>query len=299
MSDALYRGFTRAELDRAYSPSSKVASITPFLQRYADDSAAARTRHDRTRWSTVHYGNSNTHTLDLFQPHKTSAPTLVFIHGGYWQALHKDDASFPATAITDAGCAYVALNYTLAPAARLDAIVEECRQALAHLWTHRTALGLDPGGLVLAGHSAGAHLTAMMLTTDWAARGIDPAFIKGALLLGGIYDLEPIRQSYVNDALGLDATETRRNSPLFDAPRLTCPLVVTWAEHDTDEFKRQSQALADAWRPAVPNLVQFEQSGVNHFDSLFDWYDPNARLTVETRRMLQTNHAGGCTMPST
>jgi arylformamidase len=287
-ASALYRGFSKAELDRAYSPSSKVESIEPFLKRYATESAGARAAHDPVRWQTLRYGSGDAETLDVFMPTRTPAPLLVFFHGGYWQALHKDDASFPATAITADGNAF-AVNYTLAPQASMDQIVEECRRALEFLWAKRRELGIDERGLVVSGHSAGAHLTAMMMTTDWAARGVDPRFIKAALLLGGVYDLEPIRQSYVNDVVGMDAAMTRRNSPMFAAPMVGCPLVVTWAENDTDEFKRQSMELAARWGVAVPNITLFEQAGVNHFDSLFDWYDPASRLSSETRRLLALN----------
>jgi arylformamidase len=285
-SAALYRGFTQVELDRAYSPSSMVASIEPYLVRYADDSARARARHDPARWATYAYGVSPAETLDLFLPREAPAAALVFIHGGYWQALQKDDASFPGTVLTEAGCAYAAINYTLAPAATMDEIVEEIRGALTWLWQNRARLGLSDG-LVLSGHSAGAHLAAMMLTTDWSRRGIDPHFIKGALLLGGIYDLEPIRQSYVNAPIGMDTDAARRNSPLYQEPYTCCPLVVTWAEYDTDEFKRQSQDLAARWGAVGQEITKFEQNGVNHFDSLFDWYDPGTGLSRETLRLLR------------
>lgn len=276
----LYRGFTQTELDRAYSPSAMVADIEPFLQRYADDSAAVRAQH--RRWSTHLYGPAPTQTLDLFMPTETPAPLLVFIHGGYWQALSMSDASFPAAQLTAVGLAYAALNYTLAPHATMDEIVGECRAALTWLWSNRDRLDIATSGIVISGHSAGAHLAAMMLTTDWAARGIDPAFIRAGILLGGVYDLEPIRQSYVNDAVGMDEATSQRNSPLFATPTVRCPLVVAWAERDTDEFKRQSAELAEAWRGAMPEVVTFEQAGVNHFDSLFDWCDAGTRLFQET-----------------
>jgi arylformamidase len=282
----LYRGYSRAALDRAYSPSSMVASIDPFLRRYADDSSAARASFNTGRWSTERYGTAATHTVDVFRPGALPAPLLVFIHGGYWQALSKDDASFPAPALAAAGCGYASVNYTLAPEACMDAIVEECRQALTSLWRARDRLGIDMRGMVIAGHSAGAHLAAQMLTTDWAERGIDTAFIKGALLLGGVYDLEPIRQSYVNDALGLDETTARRNSPLFATPRVSCPIVVTWAERDTLEFKRQSCELASRWVQGGAALTSFEQPHVNHFDSLFDFCNPTTKLAQETLRLL-------------
>ena len=286
-SSGLYRGFSQTELDRAYSPSSMVASIEPFLARYAADSAAVRARHDAALWATRAYGPSAEQTLDLFRPRVTPAPLLVFIHGGYWQALSKDDASFPATAITNAGFGFAAINYTLAPHATMDAIVEEIRQALVYLWTNRHSLGVADGGMVISGHSAGAHLAAMMLATDWAARGVDAGFIKAALLLGGVYDLEPIRLSYVNAAVGMSEAASRRNSPLDQRRTIDCPLVVAWAEFDTDEFKRQSRALTTQWSGGRAVATSFEQPNVNHFDSLFDWCDPDSRLSRETLALLR------------
>lgn len=283
----IWRGFTREALDRAYSPSSMVESIDPYLARYARESLTARLAHDPALFSTHAYGSSPEQTLDLFLPPGGPAPLLVFIHGGYWQALSKADASFPATPLTAAGAAYAALNYTLAPNASMDAIVEENRQALAWLHANRAGLGLAEGGLVVAGHSAGAHLAAMMLTTDWAARGIDPLFIKGALLIGGVYDLEPIRLSYVNEALRMDAEDAARNSPLLARPIVDRSVAISWAERDTDEFKRQSRELAAAWAEQAGDLVLFEQPGVNHFDCLFDWADPRSRLRRETMRLLE------------
>lgn len=168
----------------------------------------------------------------------------------------------------------------------MDAIVEENRQALAWLHENRAGLGLAEGGMVIAGHSAGAHLAAMMLTTDWTARGIEPDFIKGALLIGGVYDLEPIRLSYVNEALGMDAGDAARNSPLLTRPAVDRPVVICWAERDTDEFKRQSRELAAAWGAQARDLAVFEQPNVNHFDCLFDWADPRSRLWRETMRLL-------------
>jgi arylformamidase len=285
MDPVVYRGMRRAELDRAYAPSSMVASIDPFLRRYADESAVARAAHDRANLTTHAYGAASEQTLDLFLPTAQPRGLLIFIHGGYWQALNKSDASFPASALTAAGFAYAAVNYTLAPHATMDGIVEENRQALAWLWLNRQRLGIDTAPFVLSGHSAGAHLAAMMLTTRWATRGINPAFVSGALLLGGIYDLEPIRLTSVNDAVRLDVASQTRNSPMLVSRTVTCPLVVAWAEHDTDEFKRQSRQLATHW--GVPATATFEQPGVNHFDSLFDWCDATTRLYQETTRLLQ------------
>lgn len=283
---AIWRDFTRETLDRAYSPSSMVESIEPYLACYALQSLAARQAHDPARIASHAYGPSPEQTLDLFLPPNGPAPLLAFIHGGYWQALSKSDASFPATPLTGAGVAYAAINYTLAPHATMDAIVEENRRALAWLHANGAGLGIAEGGMVIAGHSAGAQLAAMMLTTDWTARGIAPDFIRGAVLIGGVYDLEPIRLSYVNEALGMDARDAARNSPLLTRPPVDRPVAISWAERDTEEFKRQSRELAAAWGAQARDLAIFEQPGVNHFDCLFDWANPRSRLWRETMRLL-------------
>jgi arylformamidase len=285
LEPTLWRGLTRAELDQAYRPSSMVPSITPFLERYRDDSAAVRSAFPAARWATHAYGAGAEHSLDLFLPAAEvgPAPLFAFIHGGFWRALHRSDLSFPARAMTAAGLAYAALNYTLAPHATLEVIVEEMRMAVAWLWRERTRLGLDAGGLVLGGHSAGAHLTAMVLATDWAARGVEPApTFRGAILVGGVFDLAPIRLCYVNEPLGLDAERAHALSPLHLRPTADCPLLITWGEHETAEFKRQSRDFADVWGAPTRPVTLFEQAGRNHFDALFDWCDPAMRLHRET-----------------
>jgi arylformamidase len=153
------------------------------------------------------------------------------------------------------------------------------------LWRGRAGLGIADRGVVLAGHSAGAHLAAMLLATDWAASGDDPAMIAGALLISGVYDLEPIRLSYVNDAIGMDAVDARRNSPLHLVPRVDVPVVISAAERDTDEFRRQARAFAGAWAQHLGDLVLFTHADRNHFDCLFDWHDPTSRLSRETARL--------------
>lgn len=282
----LYRGMNRAALDRAYSPSSMVPNIDPYLARYSAETAAARAAFGPARHHTHAYGPAPREQLDLYHPAASAPPLLVFIHGGYWQQLDRSDAGFPAPALAAAGIAYAAIGYTLAPQARLDTIVDEVRSALAWLWINHTHLGIDRRRIAIAGHSAGAHLAAMLLATDWTARGLPDLNLAGAILIGGVYDLEPIRLTYVNDALGLDPAAVARNSPLFMTPKTQCPLVVTWAERDTEEFKRQSRALAAHWAAPGREVTMFEQPDRNHFDCLFDWCDPASRLFAETRRVL-------------
>jgi arylformamidase len=204
--------------------------------------------------------------LDLFPAERAAAPCLLFIHGGYWQALDKSDFSFLAPAFQDAGVALAVVNYTLAPKAGMDEIVRQNRAAMAWLYRNARAYGVDPERIHVAGHSAGGHLTAMVLATNWAAFGLDRNPVRGACAISGLYDLEPIRLCYLNDVLGLDAAAAERNSPLHHLPRQSPPLILSVGTGETDEFRRQQESFAAAWRAAGLPLEIADQPGDNHFD---------------------------------
>ena len=141
---------------------------------------------------------------------------LVYIHGGYWRALDKRDASFVAPPFVAAGALVVVPNYALCPAASIDEIVRQQRAALAWVWRHAAAHGGDPERIVVAGHSAGGHLAATMLATDWP--GVDPGLpadlVKGALSLSGVFELEPLRHApFLAPDLQLDAAAAEAPQP--------------------------------------------------------------------------------------
>ncbi|XP_057265625.1 kynurenine formamidase isoform X2 [Pezoporus wallicus] len=125
-------------------------------------------------------------------------------------------------------------------------------------------------GIYLCGHSAGAHLAAMVLATDWTEYGVVPD-IKGAVLVSGVYDLEPILHTYVNDALHMSREVAQRNSPLLHiapaAPAAAaCKVLVAMAQHDSPEFRRQSREYVLALRAAGWSVSMLDLAGVDHFD---------------------------------
>jgi arylformamidase len=257
---ALYRDYDRAGLDAQYFLRARVPEHPEYFRRWAEDSAAVR----RTRpcQLDIPYDGER---LDLFPAERRPAPCLLFIHGGYWQALDKSDFSFLVPAFQDAGVAVAVVNYTLAPKAGMDEIVRQNRAAVAWLQRNAREYGLDPARIHVAGHSAGGHLTAMVLATDWSAFGLDRDPVRGACAISGLYDLEPIRLCYLNDVLGLDAIGAERNSPIHHLPKQSPPLILSVGTGETDEFLRQQEAFAAAWRAAGLALEVADQSGDHHF----------------------------------
>ena len=157
------------------------------------------------------------------------------------------------------------VGYDLAPAVDMDTIVRQIRDAIAWLHRHADAHGFDPERICLAGHSAGGHLAAMALATDWTASGLPADLIKGVCAISGVFDLEPIRLCYLNDVLRLDAEQARRNSPVLLPPRARCPVMLTVGERETEAFHRQSRAYADALRRADLPASWWSSRDLDHF----------------------------------
>jgi len=286
-----WRDWDRATLDRAYSARDTVADIAPFLQRYAALSAEAR-RMPGVR-EAVPYGDHPTELLDIFPAGPTGkpgAPVFIYIHGGYWRMLGRQDSAFMASALRQAGIATVAVDYELAPTASMDRMVDQVRRAVAWVYRHGEAFGLDPSRIHLGGSSAGAHLAAMSLADGWhAAAGVPSGLVRGALAASGLYELEPLRHGAANEWLRLDEAMALRNSPRHMIPRHGCPLIVVYAGSDTAEFKRQSREYAARW-VAAGHPSQFrEMPQHNHFDNILELADPSSRLFREL--LAQVEHA--------
>jgi arylformamidase len=278
---ALYRNYDRAGLDAQYFLRGRVPEHPVYFRRWAEDSAAVR-RARPCRLDIPYDGE----TLDLFPAERRPAPCLLFIHGGYWQALDKSDFSFLAPAFQDAGIALAVVNYTLAPKARMDEIVRQNRAAVAWLHGHASEYGIDAARIHVAGHSAGGHLTAMTLATDWVAFGLGRHPVRGACAISGLYDLEPIRLCYLNDVLGLDAAEAGRNGPLHHLPKQSPPLILSVGTGETDEFLRQQESFAAAWRAAGLPLEIADQPGDNHFDVIERLGQPQSPLHRAVMRQI-------------
>jgi arylformamidase len=275
---ALYRGLDQAALDAQYNMRQAVPAHPAHFARWA---AASRAVRDRGRCRLdIPYGGGKLETLDLFPAASAGPPVLVFLHGGYWQAMDKSDFSFIASPFHAVGVAVAVVNHTLAPAAGMDDIVAQVRRAVAFLAGNGESLGIGRSRFFLAGHSAGGHLAAMAMLTDWSRLGLDRDPICGGCAISGIFDLEPIRLSYLNKVLGLDAAAARRNSPtrlLATAAPPDHPLVLAVGGRETAEFHRQQAEFAAEWGRRGGKLTVVDQPAEDHFsivDRFGEWLSP-------------------------
>ena len=272
----------RLELDRQFSPSRSAKDPRGVLERHAAVGASLGSGAALTVTRDVAYGPRPRQSLDLFVPvASVPAPCLVYFHGGFWQEGSRATAGFAVPALVPIGWAVAGVGYTLAPEVRVRAIVNEAAAALVYLQQHAAAFGVDPARLVVAGHSAGAHLAAALLAGQGGARALSA--VAGAVLISGVYDLAPVAACYVNDVAGLDPDEVRDCSPLRARPGRDVPVHVLVGADEPDAFLRQSQALCDAWGPHLTRLSRHRVPGRDHFDVL----DELADASSATCRVLQ------------
>ena len=276
--------------DAQYNNRARVPeAATLLLPRWAQASALSRER--MTCLLDQPYGDGPAETLDVFPARADGAPVLVFIHGGWWRALDKSDHSFVAPAFVQAGAMVVVPNYGLCPAVTIEQIALQATQALAWAWRNARRYGGNPGRIVVAGHSAGGHLAAMLLTCRWktVADDLPQRLVHGALSVSGVFDLEPIRQTpFLAPDLQLTPASVRRLSPAF-FPRPRGPLVALAGGLESEEFIRQNQLIRDQWGPSSVPVCE-TLPGLNHFTVLHDLVDPAGRAHAHALRLLGLDH---------
>jgi arylformamidase len=263
---AIYRDFDQAGLDAAYNNRAAVPDHGRFLARWQAASEAAR-RQPGARIG-IPYGPSDRQRLDLFPAGRSAAPCVLFLHGGYWQSLDRTSFAWLGPPLAARGITFASAGYDLCPHVALDAVAAQARRAYAWLQANAAAHGIDPARIVVAGHSAGGHLAALLAHTNWAADGLPPP--AGGLALSGLYDLEPIRLSYLNAALRLNALQARALSPIHAIRKTAAPLALVVGGAETAEFRRQQRDYARALVAAGAPLVATAETTDDHHFSILD-----------------------------
>lgn len=242
----------------------------------------------------VRYGDGNRETMDLFP--SQSSKWLVFIHGGYWRSMTKGFFSFLAEPFVKEGISVAVLEYDLCPAVSVDKIISQCRSAISWLYQHAGAYGMRCDELIIAGHSAGGHLTAMMFATDWTQHSVPPEAIIGGVAISGLFDLDPIRQTAMNTDLQLEPNDVLVSSPARLKPAINVPLALVVGGRESSEFHRQCRILkgAPGWETVTATDVVVKTE-CNHFDILEVLLDLDSDLwsSVPLRALIPVNIQDG------
>jgi arylformamidase len=253
-----WHNYSAAELEREYTPASLVENIQLYLDEYARAGQASRLKISHAK---LQYGTHHDAWLWLAE-NTASQKLMIFVHGGFWRRLSADDGTFLTPALHDLDFNVASINYSLCPNESLPTLVNQTSQAIDFLLERYV-----PNKITLIGHSAGAQLVAMKLC--------DPTSPKfgGAIMVSGVFDLAPIVNTSVNEAVKLTAETAHALSPInFVANAQDTPIAVIWGENETNEFKRQSADFATAWT-SIKNhskARQKECKARNHFDILYE-----------------------------
>jgi arylformamidase len=250
------------DLEAEYNNRAKVPDHMTVMGGWRRDAAAFRAAHGHAELDLA-YGPTRRQAMDIFWPGAArDAPLALFIHGGYWQALDKSWSSHLATGLMAHGVAVAMPSYDLCPEVTVAAIIDEIREAAAFLARRHGR------GMVALGHSVGGHMTAMLMATDWPARGLPRGMVAAGLPISGLFDLPPLVSTTINDPLHLDHTEAHRLSPMF-MPSPGLPLHAVVGGDEGVEYERQSRDIASAWGGTWEALP-----GHNHFTILAELTDP-------------------------
>jgi arylformamidase len=261
-----------------YNNRARVPQNPELMAGWARDAAAYREMHAPRRMT---YGPGARNVIDIFPGEGGDrAPLTVFIHGGYWQALDNSWFSHMARGLNAHGITVAVPTYDLCPQVSVADIIMQMREAMFEL------AKLSPS-LVVSGHSAGGHLAACMLATDWQAydASLSPQLVTSAYTISGLFELEPLVPTSINKALGLDQTTAQAASPLLWTPPSHGSLDAVVGEAESAEYHRQSRTIADVWGSAGIATRYGAIPAANHFTAIAPMADPASSMTLRLKEL--------------
>jgi len=276
------------ELDDSYDQSKYASNQPQVVARYVTNSALTRASLGEPR--RLAYGDAAVEALDLYAAPGPNAPICIFFHGGAWRRGEARDYAFPAETIVRAGGHFLVPDFdnVVTTGGDLAPLAAQVRRAVAWVSANAARINGDPRRLYVCGHSSGAHLAGVALTTDWAGDfGLSADPVRGGLLASGIYDLEPVRLSSRSSYVHFTAATEEALSPRRHIAGLTCPILVAYGTFETPEFQRQARDFAAAVERAGKPVELLVGHGYNHFELLETLANPYGLLGRAALRMME------------
>lgn len=257
-----------------YNNRARVPEHPVHIAAWASDAAAYRALAPHE--ASIPYGPSAKEAFDFFPVTKDhGGPVILFIHGGYWQALDRSFFSHMAKGPNANGLSVAVMSYGLCPDVSMATIVDQVRACALAVW-RKTGRKI-----VAAGHSAGGHLTAMLLATDWQA--LDPIapvdLVSAGLSISGLFELEPLVGTTINTPLRMDIAEARRLSPIGLKPNAGTHHTAFVGGAESAEYLRQSRTITEIWGKAGCQTAYAEIAGANHFTVVDGLAEARSELT--------------------
>ena len=265
----LYKGMDARTLEVEYNLRARRGDeYEDIVERWL--SRSARHRESSGARVDLAYGKGERDKLDYFFGGDENGPLLIYIHGGYWQRGDKAMYSFVTESFIKHGVSVAVLNYNLTPSVRMAEIPPQIRNGIIWCWHHAENLNFSRDRIFVSGHSAGGHLTALMMATDWPALDAHLPFdvIRGGIPISGLYELEPLVHTSLNDGPQMDVSEAIELSPCFIPPLTNSPQLVVAGGGETDEFLRQSDDYARQYATVDRTMERYNVPDDDHFDEL-------------------------------
>ena len=276
----VFLGYTQQELDDAFE---QLLWAPNFEALSAQRKARCAELREQMKHFEMRYGGGPEETLEILPTTKAKAPILLFIHGGRWRPQPANDFIFFADTVVAAGAHFVAARFsTLDPPkspTRMPDMIAELRRAVLWLFENAASFGADPERLHIIGHSSGAHLAGVLLTTDWPSLGAPDTVLKSGACVSGMYELRPVLLSARSAYVKLSAAEEDALSSIRHLDRVRCPILVAYGEKESPEFRRQGREFAAALRARQFASDELVLPSCNHFEGIRLMMDPRSVLT--------------------
>lgn len=273
----------RIDYEAEYDNRARVPEHPQIIERWKRDAAAFRAAMGPRACLDIQYGTTRRMQYDLFLPPQGAGPLALFVHGGYWRSFDGKLFSHLARGLVENGITVAVASYDLCPTVPVAVILDELRQCCACLWNSLRR------PITVYGHSAGGHLAAALLATEWPRHGLPTRLVPAACSVSGLFDLLPLTATSINADLRLSEREAIRLSPTAMPPPAGTRLIAVVGSEESAEYHRQSRVIVDIWARAMVETRLVMAEGMNHFTVVAPLADPASGMVADIAALARMN----------